>query len=252
MKGTLASLMSIWIGGAAIAVCVVARLYAAVRLHRWRREQRAPFEAPLEPLERGLRAYVGTVETDAPEGVAIRVLYGSAGEVAPHRAWGNSATEAHPFTLAISGTDARVWVDPEERYCLRVVSTEHRTSPNPQRAHLVRAGDRVLVSGLLVPARRAEGGYRGSGHDFTLRPPDGGEISITSEAFLRAAAREAGGIVTCADITWGVPALAHVALAWLDRGRERWPNALSVTAFLLAMIVIVGSLAAVRERRKRR
>lgn len=252
MKGTLASLTSIWIGGAAIAVCVVARLYAAARLRRWRREQGAPFEAPPEPLEWGLRAYVGTVETDAPDGVAIRVLCGSAGEVAPHRAWGDSAAEAHPFTLTISGNGVRVWVDPEEHYCLRVASIEHRTSPSRQREHLVRAGDRVLVSGLLVPAGRAEGGYRGPGHDFTLRPPDGGELSITSEAFLRAAAREERAIVTCADLTWGIPALAHVALAWLDRGRERWANALSVSAFLLAMIVVVGSLTAVGEARKRR
>lgn len=251
MKGTLDSRTSIGIGGVVIAVCVVARLYAAARQHRRVRAQQAAFEAPPEPLEWGLRTYAGTVETDAPEGVAIRVISPSAGEVAPHRTGSDGSAEARPFTLVLSGTGARVWVDPEERYCLRVASTEHRPPPEPQQAHVVRAGDRVIVSGLLVPTRPAQGGYRGQPHDFTLRPPDGGELEITSEASQRAAAREAHVIIALVDVLWGVPALAHIAFAWLDRGQERWPNALSVTAIVLATIVIVGSFSVVAERRER-
>lgn len=252
MKELLESHTSMALGATGIVVSVLARLYTEVRLRRWRRELLRPFEDPPESLERGLRSFVGTVETDDSEGIVIRVIYPSAEEVAPHRARDCSFDEARGFTLVLSATDARVWVEPEERYCLRVVSTEHQGPPEPQRAHIVRAGDRVLVSGLLVPARRAEGGYRGPAHDFTLRPPDGGELEITSEAFQRAAAREARVIVACVDVIWGAPALAHLAFTWLDRGQNRWPNALLVTAILLWSIVVIGSLSAIGEIRRKR
>jgi hypothetical protein len=252
MKGTLASATSIRIGAVAIAVCVVARLYAEVRLRRWQREQQQPFEAPPEPLSWGLRSYVGTVETDDPEGVAIRVIYESAGEVAPHRAWGGCPAEARPFTLVLAGTGARVWVTPEERYGLRVVSAEHRASPDRQREHVVRAGDRVVVSGLLVPARGAVAGYRGNPQDFTLRPPDGGELLITSEPWHRQQREGERFAVRLGDALWSVPAILHIVFALLDRGQERWPDALSVTAFLLATLTIVGPLTVVGELRQRR
>lgn len=249
MKLPLDSLTAISIGATGIVIGVVGLLYAEVRLWRERREQQRPYKDPPEPLERGLRSYLGTVETDDPEGIAIQAFHSnhSGGEaVRPCRwkSWQEEAgysAEASPFTLVVSGTGVRVRVDPQDRYVILAISKEQPEGSKVRWLCTIRAGDRVVVSGMLRRTAPGQGGYRGGAHDFTLGPPDGGELSITSEEWHKQLWKAQRLILhVIMDIFWGLPALVHIVLACLDDGQDRWPFGLLITAVLVWMGVCMS------------
>ena len=241
MKLPLDSLTAISIGATGIVVGVVGWLYVERRLWRERREQQRLYKAPPEPLERGLHSYLGTVETDDPEGIAIRALHSNQSgveAVTPCRwkSWqeenGYSAEASH-FTLVVSGTGVRVRVDPQNRYEILAVSKEQPEGSKCRWLCTIRAGERVVVSGMLRRAAPGQSGYRGGAHDFTLGPPDGGELSITSEELHKREWRGYPVFVIGLNLLWGLPALPHIVLACLDDRQERWPFGLLTTAVLV-------------------
>ena len=262
MKLPLDSHTSIALGLTGIVVGVVGWLYAEWRLWCERREQQRLYKAPPEPLEWGLRSYLGTVETDDPEGIAIRALHSndsSVQAIVPCRwkSWqeenGNSA-EASPFTLVVSGTEVRVRVDPQDRYEILAVSKEQPEGSKCRWLCTIRAGERVVVSGMLRRAAPGQSGYRGGAHDFTLGPPDGGELSITSEEWHKLDWTGARVFLLILNAIWGLPALPHIILACLDDGQERWDRELMITAVLVWMFLSLSLYLwwAVRNESKRK
>jgi hypothetical protein len=214
-----------WTGLAVIALYIAARLSMEARRHRRLRASRLRFTEPgLPRLSPGLTTIAGVVETDEPEGVAIRLCapYESfaldpSGE--PRwRIWAAEAErsfEVHAFTL-VAGGGVRVRVQPDED--VNLLSWPESVSPKVaslavrQHAIVLRAGERVLVSGVLACSSPSAGAYRGEEHAFVLHAPRGGSLVIEAEPFAVCRDRMPRTFRRIGDATFAAVALAHLGL----------------------------------------
>lgn len=247
-----------WLGFAIIAVYVVVRAFMEIRRARRMRASRRRFTEPGPPrLTPGLTTLAGVVETDEPEGVALRLVTsydGFALEREGGLRWGiyadpgDPSREIHPFTLVVAGTGARVRVRPEEDVNLlswpeKVGEVTGRLMTHPFALSL-HAGERVLVCGMLAASSAHATAYRGDEHPFILHAPREGSLVIESEHFAVRFERRHRLFRRIGDISFAVIALVHLILAsaglhgrWL--GGSWADGALIGCVCLLAMVALM-------------
>lgn len=247
-----------WAGVVVIALYIAVRCsMEALRRRRLRASALRFSEPGPARLSPGLTTLAGTVETDEPEGVAIRLC-------APGRSfvfqpvgeprWDIHATEAersfevHPFTLVVAGTGVRVRVRPDANVNLlswpESVGPETDIASERTHALTLHAGERVLVSGMLAPMSPGSAAYRGGEHELVLQAPRGGALVIEAEYFAARRDRTPRMFRRIGDVIFGVVAVSHLVLLGISlHERDRAtplesPNSGGMLMTLLVMLVI--------------
>lgn len=247
-----------YVGITYLVLYVVARLaIEALRRRRLRTAVRRFTEPGPARLSPGPTTLAGTVETDEPEGVAIRF-------VAPYRSfaldtkgelrWGLHADEAersyeiHPFTLVVAGTGARVRIKPEEDVNLLSWPERAKAEPEPptdstRYALTLRAGERVLVSGLLARTSPSSAGYRGDEHDFVIHTPREGALVIEAEHFVVGRDGAPRGLRRTGDVIFAAVAPVHLILVLVDWAGTPLPTGVFATMSFMATSGVMWAFA---------
>jgi hypothetical protein len=252
-----------WAGAVLLALYLGATLLdAARRRRRLRAARRRFFEPAPDPLPAGLVTVAGTVATDALDGVAIRALAGGKGwslfpDGSPRWHHGSDLPtfEVHPFALVLNGSGARVPVVFEPGSNLlgwpEMIPSPRTPAVERIRELSLRAGQRVVVDGLLAPGDPEMAVYREAEPALVLRGHGGGCLVIETEDFAGRLEREARLVRSVRSVIAGTGALFYLvplAMYALDRLRVGLGSKPSLTedeslAMFFGALLIVMSMA---------